>query len=149
MNPQPVVRTFLQHVRSPRYRGIFRFGTVGGITTIGDFLIFTFLTVGLDVATIAANLISYSCGIVASFVLNRNWTFSHNKTSGSVTGQGVRFLITNLTGLGISTVLVGLLATILPRPAAKLTSIPIVFVWNYLTARYWVFKGSDGVPDRG
>lgn len=141
MNPRQTVRRVLQNKPSPRYRSVLRFGTVGGITTLGDLLIFTGLTLGLDIATIPANLVSYSCGIVASFLLNRHWTFSHTKSHGNASGQALRFAITNLTGLGISTTIVALLAMVLPRPVAKILSIPAVFVWNYLTARHWVFKG--------
>jgi putative flippase GtrA len=147
MTLQHSVRNLWEHARSPRYHGVLRFSTVGGITTLGDFLIFTLLTVGLDVATIPANLMSYSCGIVASFLLNRNWTFNDTKSGGSAAAQGLRFAITNITGLGISTVLVALLALVLPRPVAKILSIPVVFVWNYLTARHWVFRNSQTASD--
>lgn len=133
-------RDLVEHAKAPRYRGLFRFSTVGAITTLGDFVIFSFLTVAMDVSTIPANLVSYSCGIVASFILNRNWTFGDAKSGGSVSAQGLRFALTNFAGLVISTAIVALLAIFLPRPVAKFLSIPAVFVWNFLTARHWVFR---------
>ena len=140
MKPRLFIKDIVERAQLQRFRDISRFSVVGGITTLGDFVIFSVLTMLLDVATIPANLVSYSCGIVASFLLNRNWTFSHSRGGTSIAGQGLRFAMTNSAGLLLSTALVALLAMVLPRPVAKILSIPIVFIWNYQTAKLWVFR---------
>lgn len=122
---------------------IVRFAAVGAVTTTLDFVVFTTLHAASLPAPIA-NTISYSCGIAASYLLNRSWTFA---VSGSRL-QALKFVLSTLTGLLISTLLVTLFVRFLPAPVAKLASVPIVFVWNYLMARHWVFAGAAARPAR-
>jgi putative flippase GtrA len=122
----------------PARRGmdtLLRFGTVGAITTLLDIALFATLTGGA-IPPAPANLVSYSCGIVLSYALNRSWTFRVRHSH----AQALRFLAATLAGLLLSTALVAALATILPPPVAKLLSVPLVFAWNYLTVRFWAFR---------
>jgi putative flippase GtrA len=114
---------------------LLRFATVGAITTLLDIVLFTMLT-GAAIPPAPANLVSYSCGIALSYVLNRSWTFGVRHSH----AQALKFCAATLTGLLISTALVAALATVMPATLAKILSVPIVFAWNYLTARLWVFR---------
>jgi putative flippase GtrA len=119
-----------------RDRGmILRFGTVGLITTALDIVLFTALTAAGALPALA-NLFSYSCGIAVSYMLNRSWTF---RAEGG-TERAVKFVALMLAGLALSTLLVSLLATVLPAPVAKVLSVPVIFVYNYLAARLLVFR---------
>ena len=118
-----------------RFDTLLRFAAVGAITTMLDIVLFTGL-VAAGAPPAPANLISYSCGIVVSYVLNRSWTFD----VGHSPVQALKFGASTLTGLLISTVLVTALATLMPPTVAKVLSVPVVFAWNYLTARLWVFR---------
>ncbi|HEV7322476.1 MAG TPA: GtrA family protein [Ensifer sp.] len=112
-----------------------RFAAVGALTTLLDMSLFnTLYYVGLP--PLPSNLVSYSCGIAVSYMLNRAWTFraAHSHV------QAVKFVVATVTGLLISTIIVATLALLIPAPVAKLVSVPIVFVWNYLTSRLWVFR---------
>ncbi|WP_331376199.1 GtrA family protein [Sinorhizobium chiapasense] len=112
-----------------------RFAVVGAITTILDFVVFTSLAAAGTIPA-SANILSYSCGIFVSYVLNRSWTFRARRSH----VQAVKFVLSTLTGLLISTCLVALLASLIPPPVAKILSVPVVFAWNYLSARLWVFR---------
>ena len=130
--------------RAPVFRFIdstlLRFGSVGAITTSLDFAVFTGLTKIAALAPIPANVLSYSCGILLSFLLNQRWTFrAHAYKKGNAL-QGAQFVIANLIGLTLSSAIVGVFVIILPDLFAKLLSIPLVFVWNYMAARFWVFR---------
>lgn len=114
---------------------LLRFATVGAITTLLDIALFMTL-VAASAPPAAANLVSYSCGIVVSYALNRSWTFGVRHSN----AKALKFLAATLTGLLISTVLVTALSTLMPPPLAKILSVPAVFAWNYLTARLWVFR---------
>ncbi|WP_189501870.1 MULTISPECIES: GtrA family protein [unclassified Mesorhizobium] len=117
---------------------LLRFATVGAITTALDLILFATLTAATTPPALA-NLLSYSCGILLSYVLNRSWTFG---VDGSRL-QALKFVLSTLTGLLISTVLVAFLTTVIPAIDAKLISVPIVFGWNYLAARMWVFNVAE------
>jgi putative flippase GtrA len=116
---------------------LLRFATVGAITTALDVSLFAGLTAAAVPAPLA-NLSSYSCGILLSYNLNRSWTF---RARGSRL-KALKFVLSTLTGLLISTVLVAMLSMTIPAVYAKLMSVPVVFAWNYLTVRLWVFDSS-------
>jgi putative flippase GtrA len=113
---------------------IIRFAVVGAITTVIDFVLFATL-IGITGQPVLSNIISYSCGLTTSYLLNRSWTFAVEADL----IQALKFFLFTSTGLLLSTLLVALLSLALPPLAAKLLSVPIVFFWNYLTARYLVF----------
>lgn len=116
-------------------RTLGRFAVVGATTTGLDFVLFSAL-IAMALVPALANLLSYSCGIVVSYVLNRSWTFraAHSHV------QALKFVASTLAGLLISTFLVATLSTLVPPLAAKVVSVPVVFAWNYLSARLWVFR---------
>jgi putative flippase GtrA len=115
-----------------------RFATVGAITTALDVSLFAGLT-GAAVPAPLANLSSYSCGILLSYNLNRSWTFRVDENR----LKALKFVMSTLTGLLISTFLVAVLSMTIPATYAKLISVPVVFAWNYLTARLWVFSTDE------
>ena len=117
-----------------------RFAVVGLITTVLDFLLFGALTSAAVMKTAMANVVSYSCGIAVSFTLNRVWTFGQLRIGSPVGHEALKFAATHAAGLTLSTMLVSLLALFLPALAAKAVSVPVVFVWNYVLARFWVFR---------
>lgn len=118
-----------------------RFAVVGAVTTLLDIVLFnTFYLIGAP--PLSSNLVSYSCGIALSYMLNRAWTFRAARSH----MQAMKFVAATVTGLGLSTFLVASLAVLIPAPIAKLVSISLVFVWNYLTARLWVFRDT-AAPD--
>nr|WP_255647725.1 GtrA family protein [Ensifer sp. IC4062] len=112
-----------------------RFAVVGAVTTALDFVLFTAL-VTIGALPALANLFSYSCGILVSYLLNRSWTFG---ARGSPV-LALKFVASTLAGLLISTCLVALFVMIMPAVIAKILSVPLVFIWNYLMARLWVFR---------
>ncbi|MBU2531150.1 MAG: GtrA family protein [Alphaproteobacteria bacterium] len=119
---------------------LLRFASVGGLTTAMDFALFSLLVHVLATPLIAANVISYSSGIATSFFLNRIWTFGLRRNSQGMVRHAVRFLFSNLGGIVLSTALVAILAQFVSPLIAKCLSIPLVFVWNFYLARYWVFR---------
>ena len=128
-----------------------RFAAVGGATTLLDLAAFAALTGPGGLAGGPANVVSYSSGVATSFVLNGWWTFAatgdeagrDRKAVGrarEIGGRALRFALTNAAGLVLSTLLVIALSALLPALLAKVASVPLVFAWNYLTARFWVFR---------
>ncbi|MEJ1159178.1 GtrA family protein [Prosthecomicrobium sp. N25] len=122
-------------IRSERDLGQFlRFATVGAITTVIDIVGFALLVTVLPPAP--ANLCSYSMGLTVSYLLNSRWTFGVSRNP----AQAVKFVAATLAGLGLSTLLVASLSLVIPPIVAKVLSVPVVFAWNYLTVRFWVFR---------
>jgi len=127
----------------PRMQELLRFvkfGLTGAMNTLVDFLAFTVLS-WCGVNLYLSQVLSYSAGMLNSYVVNRSWTF-HAK--GRFFGpQMRRFLIVNLSllalSLGILRIAAGTLG--LPRLAAKLCATAVTMVLGFLLNRLWVFRG--------
>lgn len=126
----------------------FRFGIVGVSATLVDFAILTALKYFFGWPTLLANLISYSCGTLNSFMLNRSWVFPEARSDRSLR-QLFRFIAINVVGLVLNMTLLLLLemvfGNLLPNPAyafipAKIGATGLVFLWNFFANRYWTFN---------
>jgi len=114
-----------------------RFALVGSTNTAVDLSIFAVLTGLAGLATDYANGISYSCGIVCSFILNRSWTFSDAR--GGIAEQFTRFIVVSLASLLLSTMIVTGLSALMSPLVAKFLSLPVMFVWSYSMTHRFVF----------
>ncbi len=132
-----------------------RFATVGVMNTVIDFALFNLLALGFGVHVAVANTVSYSTGILNSYLWNRNWTFSdrRNKAWGA---ESIKFVLANLGGLAVNTSIVwavttgyrvlegaGVLAisTTLVIPGAKVVALVGSTIFNYVVFHSWVFIG--------
>jgi putative flippase GtrA len=132
---------------SKEYGRFGRFLAVGTLGTLLDFGALSSLkTLGL--ATLLANSLSFSAGLVNNFTLNRIWTFSDRLCS-DWKRQFLQFTSVSLVGLALNNTLVMLLEVPLGEwlgvadygylPAKAVATAVVVF-WNYFANRYWTFN---------
>lgn len=116
-----------------------KFGITGVINTAVDFAVFWLLSL-LGVNQYLSQIISYSCGMLNSYILNRSWTFESK--SGFFGKQLFRFIAANILMLLISLAVlgVGTAALSLPKLAAKLIATAFTMCGGFLLNRLWVFK---------
>lgn len=115
----------------------FRFCLVGAVNTGVDFMVFALLS-HLGVLLLVAQVVSYTCGILNSFLLNRKWTF---KARGRSPRQLIRFLALNLFTLSMT---YGLLVyfhdhLVWSVLVSKLLATEVSFVINFTGSRLLVF----------
>ena len=122
---------------------VIRFGLVGVVNTLIDLVLFSLLVQGAALALLPANILSYGTGIVNSFLMNRAWTFNHRSRGKALWRSFSFFIGINLLGLALSTLLVLLLSQIVSPITAKVISVPLVFVWNYLASRHLAFGAEN------
>ncbi len=124
-----------------------RFLTVGMLSTLVDLGLFTLLHVRFGVPTLAANTISYSAGIITSYVLHRTWTYS-NRPRRALRAQFSQFAAVSLSALLINNALVLLLASpftlLLTQPSygallAKVCATGVGLCWNFIVNNFWTF----------
>jgi putative flippase GtrA len=118
-----------------------KFLLVGALNTAIDLGLYFLLTrfVGFGEATIAAKGISYSAGVVNSYLWNRNWTFRSGDRSWKTFAP---FVLTNLIGLVINAAFLWLgLILGIPELLALLLATGVVFLWNFAVSKLVVFKG--------
>lgn len=123
---------------------LLRFSIVGVLNTGIDYIIFIALT-WEGLLPLPAQIISYLCGSISSFLFNRRWTFQHSIPS-SHARQFISFIIVNLLTLTCtSIVLEGLLhETTWSLPACKLMATLVGFIVNYTGSRFLVFGSQSG-----
>ena len=118
-----------------------KFALVGVANTLLDCALFLVLVYLAGLRPAPANIISYSCGVLNSFVLNKHWTFKATRNQGVLHRQLAVFVLVNLVGVGLATVIVWKLADPLGPPLAKAVAVGGTFAWNYATSRHLVFSG--------
>lgn len=151
---------------SKHKKSIFHFlkFTVVGIVNFGvDFGILTLLSKGLGFPVPLANTISYSCGVINSFLLNKYWTFKINLKffsvytikPGKVFKKGARikffsphfikFIFVNILSLGINTLTMYILVdlyrlNVFNNIIAKAIATLFSFVVNFAGNKLLVFR---------
>lgn len=119
-----------------------RFCTVGVSNTVIDFSVF-FLFISLGVPYLLSQILSFTTGMINSFIWNRKWTFKvKNKIKMS---EITRFIILNLLALTSINFLLSLLyeemgwSLLVSKMAA--TSIGVII--TFIGSRLWVFQRSE------
>jgi putative flippase GtrA len=116
-----------------------RFGTVGLGNTAIDFAAFFLLTSG-GVPYLLAQVLSYSAGVINSFLLNRKWTFQ--VTHKASISELAKFIILNGFSLLISTGLLFILQDVNHEGLwlSKIIATAGGIVVNFLGSRIWVWN---------
>ncbi len=127
----------------PELWKLFKFGLVGVLNTLVDFIVYTVLVsaiVFFKENAALANVISYTCGLLNSFFFNKHFTFQSNVKLISL--QGLKFIVANLITLAISSGIIYLGTDMLSfsNMLSKLIAVPITLIINFLFSRLFVFN---------
>ena len=117
---------------------VFRFLVSGGSAAAVEFFVFIFL-LGWINNTFAVNSISFLCGLMVSFSLNRKWVFGSNA---NVKKQFVEYFALALINMLLSGGLVYLLVDVwgLAAWAGKILVMDIIACNNYILFSRFIFK---------
>ncbi|MDR0841186.1 MAG: GtrA family protein [Christensenellaceae bacterium] len=117
-----------------------KFNLVGVLNTLVDFCIYQLLLL-LGVHYLAAQCISYACGVLNSFFFNSRWTFEQDKPY--TKKKFLSFCAVNLVSLGLSLLLlhicyeiIGLNSNLIIKGAVTV----VVMVINFIGNKLFVFK---------
>lgn len=122
----------------------------------------------LGVPIVLANSVSYSCGVINSFVLNMFWTFKIRLTffqkyyikPGRIFRKGLRFgflsvafikfIFVNLVSLGINTLTMYILVDLygIDYLPSKILATAFSFVVNFAGSKLLVFREEDRKRDK-
>ncbi|MFV0468544.1 MAG: GtrA family protein, partial [Dysgonomonas sp.] len=119
------MQRILIHKLYTKYQTLIKYGIIGAISAGLDFVIYSFLTSHFVINYQIANVISVHCGIICSFLLNREYNF---KVKDKLAKRFLSFYSVGLLGLGLSALLLHLQIDIfdLNKIASKLVTIIIV-----------------------
>lgn len=121
-------------------RQFVKFSIVGVINTGIHYAAFLLLYRIVNINYLIASVMGYCCGLLNSYLMNRKWTFN----SGAVAKQNeiIKFLVVNVTALGINVASLRLLVESLGiKPEiSQLASIGFSLVVNFIGNKYWTFR---------
>lgn len=117
-----------------------KFALVGVVNTLLDMGLFALLAQLLGVNVYLSQCISFSAGVLNSYLLNRSWTFRTKEAFWSP--ALVRFLLLNVAMLAVSTAIIWLFYDLLGihKLIAKVISTGCTLVVSFLINRLWVFR---------
>lgn len=122
------------------FRQFVKYTIVGGLATVADFTTFTVLTHTVGLYYVASNVLSVIIGMLVNFKLSRRWTFRvHDKPA---TKQFIAYATSTGIYLLLSSGLLLLMveAFDIKRITAKVITVAIMTIWNFIMARYVVFR---------
>ena len=123
-----------------------KFAVVGVVNTLIDYGVFALLAQVLSVNVFLSQVISYSCGILNSYVWNRSWTFQSE--SKFFSPALMRFLVLNLSMLALSTALLALFLQLgLSKLVAKGCTVVVTMAIGFVVNRLWVFGSNKQTKD--
>ena len=120
-------------------RQFLRFLLVGASATGLQYLVLIALVEAAHAPKTPAAIVAYLCGGVANYLLNRTFTFNAAHTH--VGKTMAKFLVVNLIGLSLNTLIFWLLTqTGLYYLWAQIVASGVVLIWNYAGVRFFVFR---------
>jgi len=149
-----------------------RFGLVGVLNTLIDYVVFITLTIVFSIPLSRAWVAKYTSSAVAlaiSFALNRRFVFRSRQDA--VAGQAFRFVTATLIGVFvIQNLLTQFFASVFPYPGTgvhrlleavglappeKFTIETVAFalgtvaslIWNFVAYKYWAFRPARQGPE--
>lgn len=125
---------------------LLKFAVIGVSNTLVDYLVFFLLNNFSPTGYGVNQAISYTCGMLNSFILNRRWTFSDSRENRKIPGQFWRFIVINGISLAVTVETMTVLVYTLGLNAylAKVLVILIAQAINFLGYRLWVFRKPSG-----
>lgn len=111
----------------------------GGASSLIELIVFLAVENILDIYFAA--LVSFFCGLISSFLLNKIVVFQSKTNKGDTTVEGVKFIILGLLNSQISSwMTVWLIGIVSSGVIAKVITIIIIAVWNYLIMGKLIFN---------
>ena len=108
------------------------------MNTLVDYMVFLVLSY-LNVDVYLSQVISYSCGMLNSYIVNRSWTFGSKKSFFSA--QMLRFVVVNISLLLISLGVLWLGSQLgYGKLVSKLCATAVTLVVGFVVNRLWVFN---------
>lgn len=141
---------------SRRAKTVVKFGLVGFIGTMVDFLFYKIFIILFGVPPATSKAFSTEVAIINNFLLNNYWTFRYRKTKTNLWTKLGIFNLVSLGGLIIGVLIVKFLhisygdgfINVFGRPTAYnnfyfFATIPPVMIWNFLINHFVTWRHQD------
>jgi putative flippase GtrA len=133
------MKTYRRLLEGKTWLQLIKFQAVGLINTLIDFAVFALLYT-LGTGSTLAQVVSYSCGTINSYLMNRRWTFGAEQRISR--WAPLKFVILNGTCLGLSVALLHLFTEMLGLPVSlsKVAVTLLIMGINFTLSKSFVFR---------
>jgi len=139
--PAGLLRTLFKSKSSHPLVEFFRYFVVSGASFVFDFGLLYILTDKLHIFYLLSATISYSMGLIVSYLLSVKWAFGRRSMSNKAAEFGI-FVAIGLAGMGINALILwvwtGLLG--LHYMLGRAVSAVIGYAWKYVARKLALFK---------
>lgn len=119
---------------------ILRFGVVGGLAFLIDYILLYLLTEYLNIYYLISSIISFIVSLIFNYILSIKWVFDVTKKQ--TVKEVIIFVILSIMGLGINQVVMYIGSDLLNihYMITKLVATGIVMIWNFVTRKIFIEK---------
>lgn len=125
-----------------------RYTLVGGVAFVVDFGLLFALTECMHLHYLLSATLSFIMGLFVNYLISTYWVFKNSK----VKNRKVEFILFGLigvVGLGLNNILMYLFTDLvgLFYMYSKLLAAILVYMWNFLGRRYFLFNSKSDIYD--
>lgn len=119
-------------------RQILKFGVVGGLAFVIDYVLLYSLTEFLNIHYLISSIISFSISVIFNYILSIKWVFDVNKKQD--VKEFIIFIILSVIGLGINSLIMYTMVDLMNvyYMASKIVSTAVVMVYNFITRKIFI-----------
>lgn len=120
---------------------------VGGTAAIVEWVSFTVFVSLIGVPYLPATIFAFLLATTANWILGRMFTFKESTYKEKRIKEAVLVFFVSAIGLGFNMLLMYLfvdvigMSTNIQQTIAKVIATGIVFIWNYLSRKMWIYQG--------
>ncbi|SHJ27070.1 Putative flippase GtrA (transmembrane translocase of bactoprenol-linked glucose) [Clostridium cavendishii DSM 21758] len=130
------------YIFNGKFKLLSRFGVIGVMNTLIDFLVFTMFNEFTYIGYIGSQILGYGFGVLNSFIFNKKWTFKERSVNKKIIYEFLQFVIVNIISLIITIGAMRLLVSNLNINVyiAKVMVTLIAQIVNFLSYKFLVFN---------
>ena len=119
---------------------------VGGVSAIVEWLVFSALDTLLELPYLLSTVLAFICSTTVNWFLGRTFTFKGSAYQDRKAKEIFLVFLVSAVGLLFNLLLMYLFVTVLGmnthflKTVAKILSTGIVFIWNFVSRKYLIYK---------
>ena len=119
---------------------------VGGVSALVEWCVFSLLEYLLDVPYLLATVLAFLVSTTVNWILGRTFTFRDSAYREKKAKEAFLVFLVSGIGLVFNLILMYLFVDIfgmdtnLLKTVAKIMATGLVFIWNFLSRKYWVYR---------
>lgn len=141
MSKSSILKILFKDKTSNTFIQLFRYGFVGGIAFLVDFVFLYCLTEFVGLPYLVSAAISFILGLVTNYLLSTVWVFNQRVVTNR-SKEFIVFSVIGIIGLGFNELIMWFGSSVLPLYylLSKIISTVIVFFWNFFARKYILFN---------